>query len=295
MTLPDHLILNFHIKFREEAKLQKHLYSSFRGAFGHALKQVSCLYLTGECRNCIQKKECDYNYIFETPVSEDTDFYQAGEYASHPYVLVPPLADLNSFSITLFGRGVSKWKTVVRAVQRMGPLGIGSSREKFRLCSVISSETEIWNADTPGYFDIPAKSPYNLLEYGPEIKVSFFSPAQIRVNKKFIREPAFHDILRLIIRRLKSINYWHIDEAAQFEAAPYLEKAKPVKTLRSNTRWLTIPRYSNRQETKMKVKAMVGSMDYKGDFSRFSELLAFAQVAHIGKKTAFGFGKILIE
>ena len=295
MTLPDHLILDCHIQFREGAKLPDHLYSAFRGAFGHALKQVSCLYLAGNCGSCEQKAVCDYSYIFATPVRQETEFYQAGEYAPHPYVLTPPLENKNQFSITLFGDAIEKWKTVVRAVHRMGQLGISRERYQFSLISVMAGDETVWHSQRPNHFVTPETASYRQRHYPNEIAVDFITPAQIKVNDKLIKAPDFAQVIQVICRRLKSLLYWHTGEYKNFDIDAFLQAAGDVRTIKSNTRWQKISRFSNRQQSKMSFATMLGTMTYAGNFAAFAELLAFAEVAHIGKKTTFGFGKIKVR
>lgn len=295
MTLPDHLILDFHIQFRKNIELPDHLYSAFRGAFGHALKQVSCLYLDGNCESCEQKAGCDYSYIFETPVRKETEFYQAGEYAPHPYVLTPPLENQHHFSMTFFGDAIEKWKTLVRAVNRMGQLGISRERHQFSLVSVMAGGAAVWHSQRPNHFVTPEIANYRQRHYPDEISVDFMTPAQIKVNDRLIKAPDFAHLIQVVCRRLKSLLYWHTSEYKNFDIDAFLQAAGDVRMIKSNTRWQKIYRYSNRQQSKMYFTAMLGTMTYAGNFAAFNELLAFAEDAHIGKKTTFGFGKIKVR
>ncbi|RLB08587.1 MAG: CRISPR-associated protein Cas6, partial [Deltaproteobacteria bacterium] len=54
-------------------------------------------------------------------------------------------------------------------------------------------------------------------------------------------------------------------------------------------------RYSNRQESKMFMGGIIGSITYEGELDEFYPLLKFCQEVHIGKATSFGLGKIKMD
>lgn len=302
MQFPPFLQLTIHIRFSEDTKLPMHLYSAFRGAFGHALKQVSCLQLNGECHSCRARFECPYSYIFETPVKAEETFYQGQQYSSHPFIIDPPKwvktfqQDVEySFQITLFGKALEHWKNIIKAVLRMGKLGIGEKRVNFEVLSVTSQGNEIWHINSPFHYTLPVENMMKKKDYKTNITIRFTTPTQIKINSQLIKNPSFTDLARLIIRRTKALAYYHTDNFVDFDTEELLAVSREIQIKTINTDWIHFDRISNRQKSKMKVKAMIGSIDYEGDVHQFEKLLAFAEIAHIGKKTAFGFGKIKID
>jgi CRISPR/Cas system endoribonuclease Cas6 (RAMP superfamily) len=60
-------------------------------------------------------------------------------------------------------------------------------------------------------------------------------------------------------------------------------------------RWFDWERYSNRQNTRMFMGGMIGSITYEGDLGKYLPLLDFASKVHIGKQTTFGMGKMSFD
>ena len=54
-------------------------------------------------------------------------------------------------------------------------------------------------------------------------------------------------------------------------------------------------RYSNRQETAMKMGGFVGSIIFKGELGPFLPFLHLGEHIHIGKGTRFGLGKWRVQ
>lgn len=73
-----------------------------------------------------------------------------------------------------------------------------------------------------------------------------------------------------------------------------VKRAEAVKSVEKLFCWTDWERYSNRQERKMFMGGLTGSVIYEGDFTPFAGIMAMSQQVHVGKNTAFGLGKIKI-
>ncbi len=104
----------FIIKVLDALHLPPYKGSTFRGGFGHAFKKVVCVTRSRDCGSCLLRERCVYSYVFETPPPPDTIKMRKYPYASHPFVLTPPLEDRTeyekgeplSFDLTLIGKGI---------------------------------------------------------------------------------------------------------------------------------------------------------------------------------------------
>jgi CRISPR/Cas system endoribonuclease Cas6 (RAMP superfamily) len=73
-----------------------------------------------------------------------------------------------------------------------------------------------------------------------------------------------------------------------------IESSKDIKVKKGNLSWYDWERYSNRQETKMKMGGFMGSITFEGDFEPFLLFLTLGEHIHVGKGTSFGLGKYQI-
>ena len=155
--------LRFEATAEEDMTLPPYIGSALRGAFGHALKEVACLYKDrgAPCENCVENREalaegrttrCVYGFIFETPRPPGATVHERQREVPHPYVIRPAGlgdrgqgADRDSetigdgrrvyaagariaFEVQLFGRGIDHVGPVVEASVRMARHGLGVGR-----------------------------------------------------------------------------------------------------------------------------------------------------------------------
>ena len=102
---------HFYCRFETDAVLPRYKGSTFRGVFGHALKQVVCALKRQTCETCLLKQSCVYALVFETEVAGALPAVSRMAAPPHPFVIEPPLgtrtgypagSDFN-FTLLLFG------------------------------------------------------------------------------------------------------------------------------------------------------------------------------------------------
>ncbi len=100
---------NFNVVLEDDAILPPYKGSTFRGVFGHALKEVVCALKRQECPTCLLRGQCVYTQIFETP----PDSLESGRPSPpHPFVIEPPATrrthflpgEAFNFRLLLFGQ-----------------------------------------------------------------------------------------------------------------------------------------------------------------------------------------------
>jgi hypothetical protein len=99
MLAEDFSVLNLsryqlRLKARRAVVLPRFLGSTLRGAFGHALKEAVCVVSHRDCGRCMLAERCIYPYLFETP-APPIELLRGQKGAPHPFILMPPLSDLN--------------------------------------------------------------------------------------------------------------------------------------------------------------------------------------------------------
>jgi hypothetical protein len=112
-----------------------------RGAFGAALRDVTCVTRARTCTGCYLLDSCHFPYLFEThPVGSLSEQQDRFRDAPHPLVLEPPTEgrrinaneDL-TIGAVLLGRGIERLPYVIAAFHRFGERGLeilSSQRER---------------------------------------------------------------------------------------------------------------------------------------------------------------------
>jgi CRISPR-associated endoribonuclease Cas6 len=293
-----------------------------RGAYGKALKKISCPEEKQGCANCILINKCAYSYIFETPPPEDAEMLRKYPFIPHPYTLNPAMKSLNTynrgdvfkFDITLVGKAVDYLPFIVYAFIRMGDNkndnGIGklkkeqgkkSQRGGFQINKIYTLNASgeeagtiyenqiLKQADKTLCFDDAwlLSSQYSL----DKISLNFLTPLRIRYQNTLCDDPQFHILIRNLLRRLSSLNYFHCNQKLELPFKEIIEKAERIELVDNQTKWHDWSRYSGRQKKEMKLGGITGMATYKGDLAEFMPLLVLGSWVNIGKQTGFGLGR----
>lgn len=71
---------------------------------------------------------------------------------------------------------------------------------------------------------------------------------------------------------------------------PLLEAASDIRITERDLSWYDWERWSNRQQSSMRLGGQIGRLRLEGDLTPFAQLLATAELLHVGKGTTFGLG-----
>ncbi len=102
-------------------------------------------------------------------------------------------------------------------------------------------------------------------------------------------------LIRNLLRRLSSLAYFHHGWELDLDFTGLIERAAGVRLVEDNTRWVNWERYSSRQDSKMNLGGVVGTVVYEGDLDEFIPLLRLGELVHVGKGAVFGMGKYEME
>ncbi len=279
--------------------------STLRGAIGNSLKNMVCIRRDRECGACLIKNKCSYTFLFETSVFMDQKALPAG--VPQPFVLEPPLeektvyepGELISFTLMLIGEAIDYLPYFLATFDRMSQRGLGRGKGKFTFYEVRDgySGTVIYNQEN-GIVNpnISRKSIIEDFAAGQTAgmhycKIQFRTPLRLKNNGQLSDRVDFEILMRAILRRISSLSYYFADETLLLNQQELLIKAKSIGTVNQNLRWLDWERYSNRQQTRMKLGGIVGQIEFEGDLDPFWPFLLTGQEIHVGKNTTFGLGK----
>lgn len=265
------------------------------------------------------QKYAPHPYVLEPPL-EEKQRYAPG--------------DALTFGLTLVGRAIEYLPYIIFALDQAGRKGLGRRRGQFVLDSVAwqsgdGSDRVIYDHATQrmasGPFSLMAEEIINRrLEQlesfrssnspdvpDPEartrgesqmpdlqsscLRLVFLTPTRLRVQKDLQDHISFELLVRSLLRRLWQVTLVHGEGQWQLDHRALIEQARSVTTTRSALRWLDWERYSNRQQTKMKLGGLVGEVQYEfaeaERLTAFLPLLILGEVLHVGKNTTFGLGR----
>jgi hypothetical protein len=290
---------------RDEAILPPYKGSTFRGAFGGALKRVVCALKREECRGCLLASRCIYARTFEL-VQDNSRQKKRLAAAPHPYVIEPPLfgathfqpGETFDFTLLLFGEANDFLPYFVYAFESMGETGIGKKigdrRARFVLTSVEQDGETIYEKGTGKLLPTATKT---LSLASPEedaqdcsITLKLLTPLRLKFDNRLQAQLPFHLLVRAALRRVSSLFEYYGAGEPLLDYRGLVKEAETVAVERSSLRWYDWERYSNRQDQAMLMGGMIGDITYRGAVNRHLPLLELARELHIGKQTSFGLG-----
>lgn len=306
----------FQCELQTDAVLPYYKGSTFRGLFGHALKRVVCALKRQECATCLLKRQCLYSVVFENGFASAVPQGATVSSAPHAFVLEPPSegkthyapGDALECSLLLFGEVNVKLPYFVYAFQQMGRIGMGKrvngTRGRFVLSRVRSGDRVIYTASDQTLDCSNAWKTVSGTELSQtcaqrdsrpsRLRVVLETPLRIKFQNRLKAELPFHVLVRAMLRRISSLFNAYGDGEPDLDYRGLVERANTVEIAENKLGWFDWKRYSNRQEQKMYMGGMVGSVTYEGPVGEYLPLLRLCEKVHVGKGTSFGLGRMRI-
>ena len=304
--------LSFTLISVQTIKLPKYPGSTFRGAFGHALKHLTCSAKDEECKNCNLNQMCAYAQLFNPHLTEEEKKETSSRFNNkpRPFVFAPETNEQEifhpgqkiNFKLKIFGSARRYLPYIIESWNHLENEGLGKGRGKF----VIS---EIWNVNQltgkaeriyseyanvvhNSELEINSEDVTKLQENLPtdKLRLTFITPTLLKYNGSEVETVEFHILMRNLFRRLSALSTFYGSEKLDIDFGAYLDKAQEVELVKDRTSWQTWQRYSSRQQKRIKMKGLIGEVEYRGDLDDFLFYLILGQYIHIGKNTVFGLG-----
>lgn len=262
--------------FKSKVPLPYFIGSQLRGAFGYALKKVTCINPSFECSGCFASSNCLY-YVF----------YEAKN-QTHKYRFDIELAkEFYEFDFYLFDSACERLPYVVSAFYMMlTQIGLGKDKHRYE-------EFEMFINDENCFVDAEIKLPKNYLKkfqtpaFISDIKIDFVTPIRIKKNNRFVRDDSLElrDIVNSIYQRQMQLL------GKEHRRFPYEIRGEIVK---KDFYYKELTRQSNRQKTTMKLGGVMGEMVIKDIDENSLHVLKLGELIGVGKSSVFGLGKIKI-
>jgi len=305
----------FLCKFLSSAELPYYKGSTFRGVFGIALKKIACTLKNNECNSCLLNTHCIYALVFETDKVIAAAKRSKFAAVPHPFVIEPPLegkslfkaGDSFEFNMLLFGKINTKIPYFIYALNEMGNIGLGKKtdgkRGKFELITVTNASKMIYRASEQKIYtqavdrlNLDDSNKFVNKDQGESrLEIILETPLRLKFKNRLNADLPFHILVRAMLRRVSSLleNYGHGEPDIDYKGL--VKHADKITISHNNLKWFDWKRYSSRQNAKMLMGGITGSITYKGRFDKYLPLLNFCSKIHIGKQTAFGLGKFRFE
>ncbi len=304
----------FLCQFDQGAVLPAYKGSTFRGVFGTALKRVVCALKQQTCSSCLLRERCIYTNIFETSLNVPPSGAVPVSSPPHPFVIEPPQeerttyepGDIFACTLLLFGEAVPNLPYFIYAIHEMAEMGIGKRingrRGRFHLETVSAGEKLVYSKNDAtirqeGTFkDIPFDALYRQ-DTTPfrDVEITMETPLRLKRHNRFSGRLTYDVLIRAVLRRISSLFATHGEGDPPLDYTGLVNKSKQVAMLESRVRWFDWTRYSGRQDRRMNMGGMIGSVRYQDVPAEFLPLLELGARFHLGKATSFGLGKVKVN
>ncbi|RLB13075.1 MAG: CRISPR-associated protein Cas6 [Deltaproteobacteria bacterium] len=299
----------FTIKAKSDLELPPFKGSTLRGGLGYALKKIACVANEKSCDDCLLKEKCVYSYIFETRPPRDSSFKQKYLFAPHPFIILPPLAtktcyktgEYLSFELVLIGKAIEYLPYIVYAFHMLGEMGLGKGKGNYELIKVDEInkdgdkicifDSNKNNLTGPSQFITLNDFANNIEEDIHQIKFLFLTPVRLKEKGDLAVEINFSLFVERLITRIELLSRFHCGGNGIKGRDDLLRYAKRIKTTYKSLRWKDWERYSQRQDTRMKLGGLIGSITFEGELDPFIPYLKVGQFIHVGLGTSFGLGR----
>jgi len=299
----------FTLEALETLFLPEYKGSTLRGGFGHAFRKLVCTMGPIPCHTCLLQLKCPYPQFFETPIVGDTPPFMRGvKTGPQPFVLEPPLetkrvyqkGELLEFGLLLMGRAIEFLPYFIFTFAQLGYRGIGRGQKKFHLKEVAGLNLEEWQPIyrgdtktlTADYQTLSTPSFAAPADGIERLTLRFLTPTRIKIQGHLSTAINFRELVLWLLRRICTLAYFHMPgSTVEWNWRTALNAAKEVVVESKELRWVDWERYSNRQESRMKLGGFVGEITVCGEMEQWLPLLKLGEAVHVGKGATFGLGK----
>jgi hypothetical protein len=302
----------FDLEAVDELHMPAYQGSTFRGGFGYAFKKMVCFQSDWRaCTPCSRGNDCPYGYIFETTAPAGLIAPLDMHEITPPFVIEAPSdarriyrpGERLGFELLLVGRAIAYLPYFLMAFQELGRAGIGKPPGRYVLQRI--SAVHPWRREHEVVYDgIDVRIGGRDLSIGwadvaawaselptDQLTLRFLTPTRMKYQNGYVIRPAFHVLMRSLLRRISALAFFHCGEAWDGDARELIAAAEHVVTAQAAVEWADWDRFSGRQRQRVPLGGFVGEMTYQGDLAPFHTLLALGALVHVGKATVFGHGR----
>jgi hypothetical protein len=273
---------------------------TLRGALGWALKEAICPFLQETkrlCSTCIVRNDCPYFCLYEQKTVRP-GFTEA----PRGYVLYSPPRPGGrkiDLELTLFGSCNAFFPAVNEALTVCGKKGLGVGRKPFQIVSryqvTPSGEKEFFQPVVNTEKRNNGNTLADWLNTSNNIeKIQFVTPLRLRKKGRYLGAVDWNFFYSTVARRLEGLNI-HYGDGCGFGRENWQAVNKEFATWKKPSgklSWYDVHRFSNRQQKKIPMGGLVGTLKVKDLPPAQTFWLQTASLIHAGKGAMMGLGKI---
>ena len=292
------------VRVTEPISLPEYAGSALRGAFGRALRRTSCMLHRKDCKSCPLYRSCPYTMVFETPPPKQHSLQRFSQ-VPNAYVIEPPAwgrkvyetGEELSFNIVLCGRAIDYLSLVVYSLERAFDFNVGQGKAELQEVCIDDGDSQhrIYAAECDQV--MPHKT--SALVHIPQtdaFSMRLETPTRIQNDGVVMTPELFcvESMAMAVVRRVALLYEFHCSDTLKLDFQGLAESAKDIQA-QTNLHWADWVRYSSRQQQRMHLGGVVGSIELTHVAKELRLFLAIAQYTHIGKNATFGLGKLILS
>jgi hypothetical protein len=203
------------------------------------------------------------------------------------------------FNLILFGEYNDYLPYFVYAFELMGQKGLGKKidgrRATYVLSSIESEDRQIYSSQDQRLATDFCSRKITLEEAAlplqtGTLEILLKTPLRLKFENHLQAQLPFSLVVRAMLRRISALFEAYGDGEPELDYRGLVERSKHIEIFSEDLAWYDWQRYSNRQEAKMLMGGMSGSVSYQGCLGEYLPLLELCREFHLGKQTAFGLG-----
>ncbi|WP_298609725.1 CRISPR system precrRNA processing endoribonuclease RAMP protein Cas6 [uncultured Thiothrix sp.] len=286
--------------------------STWRGAFGNALKRAVCVTGQPHCTGCLLQRRCVYSQVFETPAGAEP-LLSKGNAAPHPFILHPlatsgqqyQAGDRLRIQLSLIGQAIQQLPYFIHSIQQMGQRGVGTKLGRYEVLKVwqeTSLGADSWaciyeTGKAEGLQALDTVIP--ALPNAPEhITLRFKTPFRGVHGGRLMNDAIFDlaGFLMGLLRRLSLLSAYHAQTRLELDFKAFSTAARQLTAYETELRGFAWTRYSSRQQGLIAMDGLLGEFSLAGEaWQSFWPWLWWGQWVHTGKGTVMGQGEYELQ
>jgi hypothetical protein len=211
------------------------------------------------------------------------------------------------FGYSLIGQTRTVLLYLVRAVEKMGQVGIGRGRGRFKLES-LTEYSPLLGTERPLLVNRTVHKPTLAVTAAQisaqaaqmttgQVMIHFFTPLRLTAREQLVKTPNLVVFMQRLIERCQNLSehYGAAEKPPDREEWRRLSErlsadAQTVKITEDETRWVEAYSGSRRQGRSTPISGLVGRVGWVGDMRRLLPWILWGQSLHVGKDAVKGNG-----
>jgi hypothetical protein len=281
--------------------------NTFRGAFGHILRDIACRKECPGPKTCPRRRECAYARLFE-PVWEGGPSGFAD--APRPFVIRASALDGRSYQagdrfpvdVHVFDLGEPLLEYLIRVFDRLAVEGIGTGRGRVALDRVYALTAgrrtgacvyQAGQSIAPAsatLIELPLEDGAESTAHGALVR--FLTPTELKAGGRVLEDAPFAAVFARARDRVSAICRLYGLAPLEMDFRAMAERAAAVECVNRDLKWIAARRRSSRTGQVHPLGGFVGEAQYAGNLAGFLPILRAAYWTGIGRQTVWGKGVI---